>query len=83
MAHEPRLDTILMVERAIVDAEDYPMKTQLWKRLPRRMLYHTFKRVLEYLEASNKIVYDGRKIIWVYPDNPKLRKMLEGNVPLK
>jgi len=29
--HYPRLDTILMVEKAIKDAEEHPTKMQLWK----------------------------------------------------
>ena len=28
--HEPRLDTVLMVERAIKESETYPSKRQLW-----------------------------------------------------
>jgi len=34
--HEPQLDTILMVERAIKDSDDYPTKTELWRSLPKR-----------------------------------------------
>jgi len=35
--HEPRLDTILMVEKAIIDSDDYQTKTQLWKSLSKKM----------------------------------------------
>jgi len=55
--HEPQLDTILMIEKAIMDAEDYPTRMQLWRSLPRKVQYQTFKRALDYLEASGKIVY--------------------------
>jgi hypothetical protein len=81
--HEPQLDTILMVERAIRDAESYPAKKTLLKSLPKQIQYQTFNRILEYLESSNKIVYDHRRIIWVFPDNPKLKKLLDTSVKLR
>lgn len=80
--HEPQLDTILMVEKAIKDAEDYPTKKQLWESLPKKVQYQTFKRILDYLESSNKIMYNSHQIIWIFPDNPKLKKLLETSVKL-
>jgi mannose/fructose/N-acetylgalactosamine-specific phosphotransferase system component IIB len=81
--HEPQLDTILMVERAIREAESCLTKKALLKTLPKQVQYQTFNRILEYLESSNKIVYDDRKIVWIFPDNPKLKKLLETSVRLK
>jgi hypothetical protein len=81
--HEPQLDTILMVEKAIKDAETYPTKKELWKCLPRQIQYQTFNRILEYLESSNKIAFDGRRIVWVFADNPKLKTLLENSVQLR
>ncbi|MDI6904672.1 MAG: hypothetical protein QMD13_04175 [Candidatus Bathyarchaeia archaeon] len=75
--HEPKLDTILMVEKAIKDAVEYPSRMELWRSLPRKTQYQTFKRILEYLEASNKIVFNKRRIVWVAADNPKLKKLLK------
>lgn len=80
--HEPRLDTILMVEKAIKDAENYPTRTQLWRSLPKKMQYQTFKRIIDYLESSNKIMFNDREIVWIFPDNPKLKKLLETSVKL-
>lgn len=81
--HEPKLDTILMVEKAIKDAEDYPTRMELWRSLPRKIQYQTFKRILEYLEASNKIVFNGKRIVWVATDNPKLKRLLESAVKVR
>ena len=75
--HEPQLNTILMVENAIREAGTYPTKKELLESLPKQIQYQTFNRILEYLESSNKIVFDGRKIIWVFADNPKLKALLE------
>jgi len=80
--HEPQLDTVLMVEKAIREAKSYPTKRELLKSLPKQVQYQTFNRILEYLESSNKIVFDGRRIIWVFPDNPKLKELLESSVRL-
>jgi len=82
IVHEPRLDTILMVEKAIREAGSYPTKKDLLKSLPKKIQYQTFNRIIEYLESSNKIVLDGRRIIWVFPDNPKLKRLLETSVKL-
>ena len=79
--HEPQLNTILMVEKAIKEAKTYPTRKELWASLPRQVQYQTFKRILEYLESSNKIVFNSRKILWVFPDNPKLAKLLESASP--
>jgi hypothetical protein len=81
--HEPQLDTILMVENTIKAAKTYPTKRALLENLPRQIQYQTFNRILEYLESSNKIVYDGRRIIWIFADNPKLKSLLEGSVKLR
>ena len=81
--HEPQLDTILMVEKAIKEAEEYPSRMELWRSLPRKIQYQTFKRILEYLEASNKIVFNKGRIVWVAADNPKLKRLLEESVKVR
>jgi len=80
--HEPQLDTILMVEKAIKEAGSYPTKKELLESLPKKIQYQTFNRIIEYLESSNKIVLNNRHIVWVFPDNPKLKKLLETSVKL-
>ena len=81
--HEPQLDTILMVEKALREAKSYPTKRELLESLPKQVQYQTFNRILEYLEGSNKIVIDGRQIVWVFPDNPKLRRLMETSIRLR
>lgn len=81
--HEPRLDTILMVENAIIESENYQKRTQLWKSLPKKMQYQTFTRVLDYLEASGKIIYDDGEIIYVYPNTDKLKELIKTAIELK
>ena len=80
--HDPQLDTILMVEKAIKEAGSYPTKKELYESLPKKVQYQTFNKILEYLEGSNKIVLNSRHVVWVFPDNPKLKKLLETSVKL-
>jgi len=81
--HEPQLDTVLMVEKAILDADDYPTRMELWRNLPRKVQYQTFKRILDYLEASGKITFNGKKIIYTGVNNPKLRALMESSVRVR
>lgn len=80
--HEPNLQTILMVENAIKTSGTYPTKKQLLKALPKQIQYQTFNRILQYLESSNKIAFNTKKIIWIFPDNPKLEQLLETSTQL-
>jgi S-adenosylmethionine:tRNA-ribosyltransferase-isomerase (queuine synthetase) len=80
--HEPQLDTILMVEKAILEAEEHPTRMQLWRSLPKKMQYQTFKRILDYLEASGKIAFNATKIIYTGVNNPKLEELIRTSVKI-
>ena len=75
--HYPKLDSILRVEKAIQDSKDYPTRMELWKSLPKQMQYQTFKLILDYLERSNKIMFEGDKIIWIFANNKKLNALIQ------
>lgn len=75
--HYPKLDSILMVEKAIQNSKDYPTRMELWRSLPKQMQYQTFKLVLEYLESSNKIMFEDDKIIWIFSNNKKLNRLIQ------
>lgn len=78
--HYPQLDSILMVEGVLQKMKEYPTRMELWKALPKKMQYQTFKLILEYLEKSNKIMYGGDKIIWIFPNNKKLNDLIQNAV---
>ena len=80
--HYPQLDSILMVEGIIQKMKIYPTRMELWKSLPRKMQYQTFKLILDYLEGSNKIMFDKDKIIWIFPNNKKLNDLIQGAVSI-
>ncbi len=69
----PRLDTILMVEEFIKKHSGEYTKRQIWKNLPKKVMYQTFLVILDYLEYSNKVVFDRNgKVVWIFdPDGVK------------
>jgi hypothetical protein len=81
--HEPKLDTILMVEKAILESKDYPTRMQLWRSLPRKVQYQTFQRILAYLEASGRIAFHESGIIYTGVNNPKLEALIRSSVKLR
>jgi len=75
--HYPQLDTILMVEETI-QKMDYPKKTELWKALPKKVMYQTFSIIIDYLEQSGKIMIDDDgRIIWTW--NPEMIKKIKSS----
>ncbi len=53
------------------------------RALPRQVEYPTLATILEYLEASNKILTQDGQIIWVFADNPELLRILRRSPVLK
>jgi hypothetical protein len=76
LARSPTLDTVLMIERTIEKYSAEFNRTELWKKLPRKVMWQTYLIVLSYLEAINKIGF-AREGIIVYIWNPKLAKIVE------
>ena len=70
-ARFPRLDTVLAVEDFIKKYDGEFKKKQLWKALPKNMMYQTFSLIIDYLIVSGKISVDSEgKIGWIhYPED--------------
>lgn len=71
IARAPQLDTVLMVEDFIEKHSGEMNKTEIFKALPKKMMWNTFKLIIAYLENLNKIIVnkDGT-VTWIW--NPKL-----------
>ena len=69
--HYPRLDTVIMVEETIKKAKGYPIKAELLRSLPKKVMYQTLLLILDYLQKSNKVYVDPKdgRIVWIW--NPK------------
>lgn len=67
----PRLDTVLMVEKETYKHRSDKTITEIWRGLPKQVMWTTFVTILDYLEYSGKIhVEDDKTITWLW--NPKL-----------
>ena len=78
--HSPTLGSVIMVEKTIQKYSQECGKYQLWKKLPKKMMYQPFQTILDYLENSGKIMIDKDGcVIWTY--NPKMiRKLISQGV---
>lgn len=71
----PTLDTVLMVERIIEEHSGEYNRTELWKNLPKKVMWQTYLVILDYLQSINKIAFDKKgKIAYIW--NPTLAKSL-------
>ncbi len=78
----PTLDTVLMIEKTIERYSGEFNRTEMWKKLPRKVMWQTYLIVLDYLENINKIAFDRNGTIG-YIWNPKLAKMLSKRKEVK
>lgn len=63
----PRLDTVLMIEEAIRKAGGDLTIRQIWKKLPKKVMWQTYLTALDYLEYSGKIYIEKDKhITWIW-----------------
>ena len=75
-ARSPTLQTVIMVEKVIDEHSGEFNRTELWKNLPRKVMWQTFLVILDYLEYNHKIVSDkDEKLVWIW--NPEFIRKLE------
>ena len=79
VARSPTLQTVLMVERFIEQKSGEYKKTELFKNLPKKVMWQTFQVIMEYLEEIHKIAYDCKGYV-VYIWNPKFYEKVK-NMP--
>ena len=81
--HSPTLESVILVEKTIQKYSQECGKYQLWKKLPKKMMYQTFQVILSYLEESGKIMIDKEGVI-IWTHDPKgIRKILSQGVRLR
>ena len=76
ITRSPRLDTILMVDKFIKENSGEFKKTELFNKLPKKMMWGTFNVILDYLDDCNRIFMDKNGYI-IYGWNPKLMERLK------
>ena len=78
--HYPRLDTVLMVEKVLKDADLAISKNELLRRLPKQVMRQTLNLILDYLEDKGMIMSGEKGVLWIHNENLKMKKLLEMSV---
>lgn len=78
-ARYPNLQTVLMVEDFIRDNSMFYTRREIFERLPKKMLWGTFRVIIDYLEENLKILTDGDGAV-SYIWNPELVERVK-NMP--
>ena len=71
----PRLSTIEMVRKTIKDHNREYSIYQLWKALPKKMMYQTYKKAIEHLIEREEIMIDNTKKIFCIEQQPEPEKI--------
>ncbi|HIJ05867.1 MAG: hypothetical protein XE11_2205 [Methanomicrobiales archaeon 53_19] len=83
-SHSPQLKTILMVEEFIQEHSGEYKRRTLWENLPKKMMYQTFKTIIEYLLESGKIASDSRgTICWIHDPDMVLKYALREDLRIR
>jgi len=78
----PNLQTVLMVEKFIEKNSGEYKKTELFNKLPKRMIWSTFQTIMSYLESINKIIIEkDKKVVYIW--NPNLFNKIKDRPEIK
>jgi hypothetical protein len=73
VTRSPRLETVQMVEEFIKENSGEFKKTELFHKLPKKVMWGTFNVILKYLWDNNRIGMDKEDYV-VYIWNPEIAK---------
>lgn len=75
-ARSPTLQTVLMVEEFIEKNSGEYKKTELFKRLPKKVMWQTFQIIMSYLVYSKRIAYDKEgRVVYIW--NPEFYEKIK------
>jgi len=81
-ARSPTLETVLMIEKTIDKYSGEFNRTELWKKLPKRVMWQTYLTVIDYLQVINKITIAKNGVL-VYIWSPEVAKRFSRRKPIK
>ena len=83
LEHSPTLNTVLMVEKTMMDMDESIFTVaDLKRKLPKQVNHRTLMIILAYLEKSNKIYVSIKGITWIHNTSPRLRKEISEGLEL-
>ncbi|MFH1424619.1 MAG: hypothetical protein ABIG20_02950 [archaeon] len=80
--HSPTLNTVLMVEETLKNAEATMSVAELKRKLPRQVMHNTLLSILDYLQLSGKILIGTKGILWVFTPRAELEAMAAAGTEL-
>jgi len=78
----PTLQTVFMVEEFIKENSGEYKKTELFEKLPRKVMWGTFQVIIKYLEETYKIIFEKNGIV-TYIWNPKFYEKIKNRQEIK
>jgi hypothetical protein len=83
LKHAPTLKTVIMVEETLKEVGFVKNRTELLRKLPKKVQFATLTTILEYLEDSGKIYVGLGGIAWGQNDSVKLRKLIDNSIRVR
>jgi len=78
----PNLQTVFMVEKFIDKHSGEFKKTELFEKLPKKMMWQTFQVIMNYLQSINKIlIEEDGKVGYIW--NPKFYEKIKNRPDIK
>lgn len=75
--HSPTLNTVFMVEDVLKKAKEAITLAELKRRLPKKVMHQTLIQVLDYLQASGKIIMGTKGILWIFTERKELNSLIK------
>ncbi len=75
--HWPTLKTVLMVEKALKDADGPVSLEELKRNMKKKLMDQTLRLILAYLEDKGSILAGPKGISWIENRNSKFLKFIE------
>lgn len=75
--HSPTLQTVLMVEQTLKEAGELLSVAEIKRKLPRKVMHQTLISILDYLQASGKILIGTKGILWVFAERKELNALIK------
>ena len=75
--HWPTLKTVLMVEKALNDADGPVSMEELKRKLARKVMDQTLRLILAYLEGKGSILIGPKGISWIENQDSRFLKFVE------
>ena len=74
-----KLGDLFMIKKTIKKYSGEYTKTELWKVLSKKMIYSSFKIIIDYLIKSKKVVIKNNKVVYLTQTNEEYKGEHNGN----